>query len=530
MTFCSVELTMSDTVPVFSLVFTSVRPQIIPAVMELWNSRSALKQHEWCVGVDLGNAAVLDAAQAAVLHSVNAKKCIQAQVVINNGDKTCVAGWNVAAAASKGKIIITVADDFNPPQNWDALLLALEPKGWEDGEHVVKVEDGYVHNIFVISILTRKRYERFGYVFYPKYLSLFCDTEFGEVALRDGVVIEANHLLFEHCHPDCGKRPRDGVDLVHASQERWNAGEMLFNFRRGRGFPIDDGPLAEKYAAAQAQTELSSRKTNDRYVAYMQVTKDDLCLLDVCNRLVEEGVRDFCFCQPDQYWSGEPVEAADSAQVNTIISTLRATGVTVHQKLFYVDAYRMPGDTRILVETRVRNESLAWIRSLGYQHILVVDGDELWIRGTLDIVKAYVNQGHKAVSVHMVPVIGVPGYPVDSATDVAVVYVAPDVVFKVCRSPYVQQTIVYRPLIYHFTGTRKGMEETIKKHRRGGHYDDPDYDFEGWLKDKLPNIKPGMQNAHMYKPRQIWPRVRAWRPDELAAMPEVVRSYLGTET
>ena len=74
------------------------------------------------------------------------------------------------------------------------------------------------------------------------------------------------------------------------------------------------------------------------------------------------------------------------------------------------------------------------------------------------------------------------------------------------------------------------MEECVKKHRRGGHYDDPEYDFEGWLKDKLPNIKPGMKDAHMYKPRQIWPRVRAWRPDELAAMPEVVRSYLGTET
>ena len=190
----------------------------------------------------------------------------------------------------------------------------------------------------------------------------------------------------------------------------------------------------------------------------------------------------------------------------------------------------MPGDTRILVETRVRNESLNWIRSLGYRHILVVDSDELWIRGTLNIVKGYVEQGHKAISVHMIPVIGVPGYPVDMATDVAVVYVGPDVVFKVCRSPYIPQSIIYRPLIYHFTGTRKGMDETIKKHRRGGHYDDPDYDFEGWIRDKLPAIRPGMVNAHMYKPRQIWPRVRAWRPDELAQMPESVRAYLGSET
>lgn len=515
---------MSDHVPVFSLIFTSVRAQMLKPVLLLWDSRSVLKQHEWCIGVDEGNLEVIAAAQALATEHTNVR------IVINTGPKNSVAGWNAAAAESRGKVLIAVADDFNPPQNWDTALLELQPKGWEDGEFVVKTEDGYVHNIFVLSILTRKRYERFGYIFYPKYQSMFCDTEFGEVATRDGIVIDANHLVFEHCHPDCNKRPRDGFDMVHASQERWNTGEMLFNFRRSQGFPVDDGPLAEKYAAQREQQKASAPKTNNRYVAYMQVTKDDLCLIDVCNRLVEEGVHDFCFCQPDKYWSGEPVVAEDLAALQQVYDALTASGQTVNVKSFKVDDFTLPGDTRILVETRVRNESLNWIRSLGYQHILIVDGDELWIRGTLDIVKGYVEQGHKAVSVHMIPVIGVPGYPVDSATDVAVVYVAPDVVFKVCRSPYIQQTIVYRPLIYHFTGTRKGMEETIVKHRRSGHYDDPEYDFEGWIKDKLPNIKPGMKDAHMYKPRQIWPRVRAWRPDELASMPKTVRSYLGTET
>ncbi len=498
----------------------------------MWNDRSARKDHEWVIAVDEGNTACLDAARAAgqslpsISTAPNDVQCRQLKVVVNTGPKTCVAGWNTAAAATTGKVIIAVADDFKPPVGWDELLLALEPKDWIDKETVVKTEDGYVHDIFVLSILTRKRYERFGYLFYPKYLSLFCDTEFGEVALRDGVVLEANHLLFEHCHPDCNKRPRDGSDMVHASRERWNAGEMLFKVRRAKGFPVDDGPKAvaeEKAAPAQSNA-------TERYVAYMQVTKDDLCLLETCIRLIEEGVKDFCLCQPDRYWSGETIEPASKDEVTAVAQDLAKFGVTVHRKVFHVDDFQMPGDSRILVETRVRNESLSWIRSLGYKHILIVDSDELWMRGTLEIIKGYVSQGHQAVSVHMIPVIGVPGYPVDAATDVAVVYVGPDVRFKVCRSPYIQQTVVYRPLIYHFTGTRKGMEETVKKHRRGGHYDDPDYDFEGWLKDKLPNIKPGMTDAHMYKPRQIWPRVRAWRVDELAQMPESVRPFLGTET
>lgn len=529
---------MSETAPVFSLAFTSVRSLQIPEVVNLWNQRSVLAAHEWVIAIDDGDLASMVAAGKAVDEAVQLKRCGSAKIVVNTGPKTCVAGWNAAAAATAGKVIIAVADDFMPPQNWDALLLSLEPKDWIDQERVIKTEDGYVHNIFVLSILTRKRYERFGYIFYPKYLSIFCDTEFGEVAMRDGVVIDANHLLFEHLHPDCHKRQRDGTDMVHGSRERWNAGEMLFKFRSTQGFPVDDGPLAAKYAAEAAKQKIEpSVKFNDRYVAYMQVIKDDLCLLDVCKRLIEEGIKDFCLCQPDRYWSDEIPDGAEVAELLRVVDKLREIeGITVQHKVFHVDDFRMPNDTRILVETRVRNESLSWIRSLGYRHILVVDSDELWMRGTLDIIKPYVEQGHRAISVHMVPVIGVPGYPVDGAMDVAVVYVGQNVNFKVCRSPYIPQAIVYRQLIYHFTGTRKGMDETVKKHRRGGHYDDPEYLFEEWIEKVLPNIAPdfthkwpsGHEGLHMYAPRQIWPRVRPWRLDEIAAMPSSIQPYLGT--
>lgn len=511
---------MSDTLPTFSLVYTSARAATIPKVVEFWHSRAASQSGiEWCIAVDDGSHECRMAAETVAARYTNVK------VVINTGPKNCVAGWNAGAAVATGKVLIAVADDFRPPVGWDALLLSLQPKGWEDGEHVVKVEDGYVHDIFVLPILTRKRYARFGYIFYPKYESMFCDTEFGAVAQRDGVVIDANHLLFEHMHPDCGKRQRDTVDICHASDARWSRGEMIYNFRKARNFPLDDGPMAQA-----EQPELSTSNDNERYVAYLQVTKDDLCLLAVCERLVSEGVRDFFFSLPDTYWSGDHIPVSDRLEVTAVIDTLKAAGHTVHSKVFNVDSYTMPGDSRILVETRVRNSSLAHIRQLGYKHILVVDGDELWVPGTLEIVKGYVEQGRDAISVHMVPVIGFPGYPVDGAMDVAVVYVGLNVNFKVCRSPYVPQAIIQRQLIYHFTGTRRTLEETISKHRQSGHYDDPDYDFEGWIQNVLPNIRPGLLNAHMYKPRQIWPRVRAWRADEWAQMPESVVPYLGRET
>lgn len=501
-------------IPTFSLAYTSIRARTIPEVVRLWSSRAAQPIFEWVIAVDDGDAACLEAAKACASFSP-----VPVRIVINTGAKNCVAGWNAAAAHTTGRVIIAVSDDFVPPEGWDHALLSLAPDSWPDGEHAVHVEDGYVHTLMVLPIITRKRYERFGYLFYPKYESMFCDTELTEVALRDGVVIDAHHLLFEHMHPDCGKRQRDKNDIVHASQERWNTGEMLFNFRRRAGFPVDDGPKA-----TTAQVNV-----NTRFAVYMQVTQDDFCLREVCDRMVSEGCTDFFFAMPDTYWSGEPVPDEKKATLLPVFEHLQGKNVNVNKRVFELAKYRMsPADSRLTLETRLRNDSLTWIRKAGFDRILIVDGDELWLPGTLELIKPYVEQGHLAIATRMIPVIGVPGYPIEGATDAAVVYIGPKCSFRVCRTPTVQQTMLDQARIIHFTSTRRTKEDNIAKHRRSGHYDDPDYDFEGWMATKLPNAKPGMQDAHMFKPYSIWKTVRHWRPEELAIIPSTLHAYLGT--
>lgn len=539
--------------PTFSLAYTTIRPAYIAKVVKTWNDRSSLKAHEWVVSLDANRADCVEAArQAGMVLQQEGRGCHSYKAIVQKEPPyNCVRGWNLAASQTTGKVIITVADDFMPPENWDTQLLAIRP-GWEDGEFVVKVEDGYVHDIFVLSILTRKRYEKFGYVFYPQYESMFCDTEFGEVAKRDGVVINAQHLLFEHLHPDCNKRPRDTADLSHASKERWNRGEMLFNARRAANFPLDTGPVHGKSMKVQvgasahpgtsvtigqpgpaAAPAASAAKTE--YCAYLQVTKNDFCLEEVCDRLREEGVNTFFMAIPDEYWFTKmAVPDEEVAQVEAVAASLRLKGATVHTKRFDVSTYRYPGDALVVVEARLRNDSLAWIRSHGFSHILIVDGDELWFRGTLSAVDACVREGAQSVSCRMVPVIGFPGYPVDKATDLAVVYIGGNAMFHECRTPRISPMRLPMPMVFHFTATRRTMEEIAAKMRVGGHYDDKDYLFEEWIEKVLPNIKPGFQHTwpsghkglHMYNPYQIWPNVRHWRPEELAQIPASLHPYL----
>jgi hypothetical protein len=499
--------------PIFSLCYTSCRPANIRPAVNLWLSQAAdATKIEVVISVDGNNPDAVAAAKAVP----GAKVVVQDVPPFNS-----VRGWNKAAEASTGKVLICMADDFNPPHFWDTSLLALKPDGWIDGEYVVKTEDGYVHDIFVLSILTRARYNRYGYVFYPQYESMFCDTEFGTVAVRDGVVLNGSHLLFEHMHPDCGKRPRDDHDCLHGGKARWDRGEMLFNYRKGCDFPVDDGPEAKIVDKSAAPAER-------KYAVYIQATKDDFFLVEICKRLVEEGAHDFFFCIPDEYWSGAITPQEHINEVVAVARAVEGMGAKANVKIFDVSNYRFPGDSRIAVETRVRNDTLAWIRRSGFHHILVVDGDELWAKGMLSKVDECVEQAKPGcISCPMVPVVGVPGYPVHMASDRAIVYVGGSTVFRECRSPAIEHFMLNNCIVVHFTASRKTLQEVIDKHRASGHYDDPEYDFEGWIKNVLPNLKPGYRGAHMYKRYQIWPLVRNWTRTEMEHIPQAMRPYMG---
>jgi len=150
---------------------------------------------------------------------------------------TCVKGWNLAASKSSGKIIIAVADDFLPPARWDERLLRVDKAGWIDRPHVVHVNDAFVQDLVTLAIMTRPRYEYLGYLFYPGYQSIYCDTDLTYHSKQDKVLIEAGHLVFEHHHPDNRMRVRDAVDVNHSSEERYKSGKKLFDIRKAAKFP-----------------------------------------------------------------------------------------------------------------------------------------------------------------------------------------------------------------------------------------------------------------------------------------------------
>lgn len=358
---------MNTGTPTFSLAYTSVRPAILPQVVKLWDDRSKHKDHEWCFSVDDGHEPAR-ASAVAVAEQHQGKH--PAKVAINKGRKNCVDGWNAAAAVTTGKVIIAVADDFIPPMHWDEGLLALKPEGWIDGEHVIHVEDGFIHHIFTLAILTRKRYDRFGYLWYPGYESMFVDTEFGEVAKRDGVVIEAMHLLFEHMHHACGKRPKDSADGNHENEVRWKRGETLFNYRKGLGFPIDMGPKV----APTTETVPVQPAPSAATVGCIQVSVPPANLLTRCERMAEHGVKTFYFAVMNETPTGQKVSPEDFKQIADVAALVgQFQDTKVNTKFYKVPMYRFPNETPDQCFARLQADIVAWIRADGHTDVLSTD-------------------------------------------------------------------------------------------------------------------------------------------------------------
>lgn len=364
---------MNNGTPIFSLAYTSVRPAILPQIVKLWDERSTHKDHEWCLSVDAGHDAA-KASAVAIAEQRSGKYSVK--VATNNGRKNCVDGWNAAAAVTTGKVIIAVADDFVPPLGWDEKLLALEPKDWIDGEYVVHVNDGFIGHIFTLAILTRKRYDRFGYLWYPGYESMFVDTEFGEVAKRDGVVIEAMHLLFEHMHHACGKRPKDTADSNHENSVRWTRGEMLFNYRKERGFPVDLGP---KSAGSQQTVQITKEHVGKLFSASFQLNCASDCLFQSCERLYAAGIRAFHFAVLSEYPDGRKISTEDVTGIAAVTDRLKQLQDTkVNTKIFKLPMYRYPGESTADCDKRLQGDIAAWVRADGYADSIRVDPATLW--------------------------------------------------------------------------------------------------------------------------------------------------------
>lgn len=136
-----------------------------------------------------------------------------------------------------------------PKTGWDILVNLSDDqvftrKGFDKliSEHCgadtfLHLPDGYVNErLATMSIMGYDYYKRFGYIYHPDYVSLWCDNESMDEAIRLGCYKYVAEQIFIHEHPAwTGEKPDE--QLIK-TQNYYRQDERTYRKRKSLGFPL----------------------------------------------------------------------------------------------------------------------------------------------------------------------------------------------------------------------------------------------------------------------------------------------------
>jgi len=100
-------------------------------------------------------------------------------------------------------IVINFSDDMEFIQHsFDDIVRDKFFCHYADTDGNIYFNDGYTNDrLSTMSIIGRKYYDKFNYIYHPSYHSLWCDNEYTELAKKNQKIIYFNERIFNHNHP-----------------------------------------------------------------------------------------------------------------------------------------------------------------------------------------------------------------------------------------------------------------------------------------------------------------------------------------
>jgi hypothetical protein len=132
-------------------------------------------------------------------------------------------------------ILFLVSDDMVPVvKGFDKIIVKQMKKHFPYLDGCLHFNDGLVGpRLCTLSIMGKKMYDMFGYIYHPDYISLFCDNEFHIIsnALKRYVYID--QVIVQHQWA----LPNYQDDMRKNSESFYSRDGQIFQQRRLRGFP-----------------------------------------------------------------------------------------------------------------------------------------------------------------------------------------------------------------------------------------------------------------------------------------------------
>jgi hypothetical protein len=103
-------------------------------------------------------------------------------------------------------IILLASDDMVPQvKGYDAIIRTDMQKHYPNTDGVLWYFDGYRKDLNTLSIMGKKYYKRFNYIYNPEYKSFYADNEFMQVANKLNKQTYKDICIIKHVHPDITK-------------------------------------------------------------------------------------------------------------------------------------------------------------------------------------------------------------------------------------------------------------------------------------------------------------------------------------
>lgn len=145
--------------------------------------------------------------------------------------ETKVEAINADMEGKEFDILFLVSDDMIPVvHNFDIIIVEKMKEYFPDLDGALHFNDDCCgkDNCITLSIMGRKLYDYFGYIYHPDYKSFFCDMEFTEVVKRLDKVRYFSKIIVKHDWKGWGKNR----DEIYVRNTELGRGDRQTYFRR----------------------------------------------------------------------------------------------------------------------------------------------------------------------------------------------------------------------------------------------------------------------------------------------------------
>jgi hypothetical protein len=143
------------------------------------------------------------------------------KVVYGNSDSKIHAINRDIELVDEWDIVLLASDDMTPKvKGYDNIIRDRMKEFYPDTDGILWFNDGHQGNkLNTLSILGKKYYDRFGYIYQPEYKSVWSDNEFMMVGNLLGKQTYMDEVIIEHEHPDWGYGNRDIIHQINSKNE-----------------------------------------------------------------------------------------------------------------------------------------------------------------------------------------------------------------------------------------------------------------------------------------------------------------------